>query len=235
MYKCLACGARHVVHSSICTHCFVSHTLLAIGERPQAAHDAEVELTNARELARAVWQHVELPGYPGIELRRGALALMFGASGAGKSTMMARALDGMQVPALILSVEEPGGPSLAERFARLGIKRETLLVASRASVDQLATIVRDRKIVALGIDSVQRSMFEARDLRHLLLTLPSLAVLIATSQINKIGDIRGSEELHHESDVVLAVEEMRWRVVKSRYQEIGAEGDVLSSEVQHAS
>jgi hypothetical protein len=40
-------------------------------------------------------------------------------------------------------------------------------VCSRASVDQIAAIVRQRKVVALGVDSVQRAMFEARDLRHL--------------------------------------------------------------------
>ncbi len=115
----------------------------------------------------------------------------------------------MQETALLLSIEEPGGPSLAARLARLAIKREDLLVASHASVDQVATIVRERKVTALGVDSLQRSMFEPREVRHLLLTLPSLSLLLATSQINKSGDLRGSEELRHEADVVIEVEAMR--------------------------
>jgi predicted ATP-dependent serine protease len=191
-----------------------------------------MELTDAKTLARAVWQSVELPAYPAIEVRRGALVVLVGAAGAGKSTMLARALDTIRGTSMLVSLEEPGGPSLALRLARLGVKRDDLLIASRANVDQLAGVLRERKIVAIGIDSVQRSMFEPRELRHLLLTLSNLAVLLCTSQVNKTGDMRGSEELRHEADVVIELERLRWRVAKSRYQPPDLSGPVLSEELE---
>ena len=141
--------------------------------------------------------------------------------------MMTRGLDSTGVPALLVSIEEPAGPSLADRLARVGAKRADLYVCSRASVDQIAGLVKQNKIAWLGVDSAQRAMFEARDLRHLLLTLPSLVGIVVTSQINRDGDVRGGEELPHEADVLVDVEDMTWRVNKSRYQPEGEAGDVL--------
>jgi hypothetical protein len=220
----------------VCSNCFTSHSLALEPDRAPAALDGEVELTDAKALARAVWQHVEVPAYS-FAIKRGAFVVAVGPSSAGKSTLVARALDSMRVPALLVSVEEPGGPSLALRLARLGVKRDSLFICSRGSVDQIAAIVREHKIAALAVDSVQRAVFEPRDLRHMLLTLPSLVVLFATSQINKAGDMRGSEELRHEADVVLTVESMVWTVTKSRYEPPGANGDVLNQrteETDHA-
>lgn len=236
MYRCLACAARFAIHQPLCTMCFAWHSLVPVGERPRADHDHEVELTDARALSRGIWQRVDVRAFPCIDVRRGALVVLGGPPGAGKSSMMVRALDSVSGPALLLSLEEPGGPTLAMRLARLGVKRSDLYIASRVTVDQLAGIVRERKIVSLGIDSVQRSMFEPRELRHLLLTLPSLAVLFAASQLNKDGGLRGSEELRHEADVVIELDAMTWRITKSRYQSVGEAGAVLRTlaEAEHA-
>jgi predicted ATP-dependent serine protease len=234
MFRCTICGARFAIHLPVCTNCFRSHTLLPFGERPRAALDAEVEVSDAKELSRAVWQRIEIPAYPTIELRKHALVTVVGRAGAGKSSFIGRALDSVQGTTLLQSIEEPNGPTLAVRFARLGIKRASMLVVSRGSVDQVATLLRDRKVVAMGIDSVQRSAYEPRDLRHVLVTIPSLALLLVTSQVTKSGDIRGTEELRHESDVVIEVEGLRWLVTKSRYQSTGVSGDVLPKEDTHA-
>jgi hypothetical protein len=230
MFRCIRCAARFASYFPLCSYCFSDHALVPIAERARAAIDGEVELTDARALARAVWQRVDVPAFPTIELRRGAFVVLVGSPGVGKSTMIARALDSIRGVVLLLSVEEPGGPSLALRLARLGVKREDLLVASRATVDQLASIVRDRKVVAIGIDSIQRSTLEPRDLRHLLLTLSTLSALFVASQTTKSGDIRGTEELRHEADVVLELDTCGWRLTKSRYQPTGLTGPVLSKE-----
>lgn len=226
MYQCLQCGSRFAVYTPACSWCWAAHSLTLVPERARAAVDSEVELTTARDLARTQWQDAGLPAYPGLELRRGALVVVLGAAGSGKSTFAARGLDSLQAPSLLVSVEEPAGPSLAARLARVGAKDDHLLVCSRASVDQIAAIVRQRKVVALGVDSVQRAMFEARDLRHLLQVLPSLSILIAVSQVNRDGDVRGGEELAHEADVVIEIADFRWTVRKSRYQP-AASGAVL--------
>lgn len=235
-YRCIACSTSFPTHTSVCTSCFENHCVVLVGSRPLAAVDHEPELTNARELAKATWKTGPLVAYPDLVVGHGALVVLVGPPGSGKSSMVSRALDGVKGTTLLLSVEEPNGPSLADRFARLAIKRDDFMIASRATVDQIASIVREHKVVALGIDSVQRSTFVARDLRHLLATLHSLTMLFAVSQVNRDGATRGGPELEHEGDVTIDVEELRWTVRKSRYQptEPRVSGGVLATPKEEA-
>ncbi|HTR51269.1 MAG TPA: hypothetical protein VMJ10_11220 [Kofleriaceae bacterium] len=230
MYRCLVCASVFAAYVPVCSYCWEAHSLVLLPQRARAEVDGEVELTTARELARTQYQDAKLPAYPGLELRRGALVVVFGRRGSGKSTFVLRALDSLAAPTLLLSIEEPAGPSLGARLTRVGAKDDKLLVCSRATVRQLVDIVRQRKIAALAVDSVQRAMFEGRDLRHLLNVLPSLQLVLAVSQINAHGDVRGGEELAHESDVLLEIADLQWIVQKSRYQPDGASGAVLSAQ-----
>jgi predicted ATP-dependent serine protease len=228
MYRCLHCGARFPVHAPICSRCWASHQIVLEGDRPRADVDGVPELVSARDLSRQRWTSVEVGAFPRLKLGRGALVVLVGRSGSGKSSLLARALDTIRGPAVIVSTEEPAGPSVQDRLDRLHVRRDDLWICSRGTVDQVAEIVRQRKVVSLGIDSVQRASYEPRELRHLLLTLPTLAVLFAVSQVNRDGDVRGGEELAHECDVLIEVEALKWRIVKSRYQAEGG-GDVLRS------
>lgn len=227
MFRCVTCSSFFPTHLPVCTSCFASHSLLLVGRRPPAAIDGEAEVTNARELLTAVWKEEPIPAYSALDVRHGALIVLVGLPSSGKSTMVTRALDSIRGPVLLQSVEEPGGPTLAMRLARVGAKRPDLFIASHATVDQVAAIVRDKKCVALAIDSVQRSTYSPRELRHLLLALPSLSMLFAVSQATKDGEIRGTSELRHEADVVLEVAALRWTVSKSRYQPAGTSGWVI--------
>jgi hypothetical protein len=121
----------------------------------------------------------------------------------------------------LLSLEEPPGPSLGDRLLRVGVRRDDYGVVGRASVDQVVALLRRSRAVALGIDSVQRSMFTPREVRHLLNVIPTLALVACVSQVNAEGEVRGGEEYGHEADLLLDVADMRWRVLKSRYQESG--------------
>jgi len=228
MYRCLHCGARFPVHAPICSRCWASHQIVLEGDRPRADVDGVPELVSARDLSRQRWTSVEVGAYPTLKLGRGALVVLVGRSGSGKSSLLAQALDTIRGPAVIVSTEEPAGPSVQDRLDRLHVRRDDLWICSRGTVDQVAEIVRQRKVTSLGIDSVQRASYEPRELRHLLLTLPTLAVLFAVSQVNRDGDVRGGEELAHECDVLIEVEALKWRIVKSRYQPNGG-GDVLRS------
>jgi len=227
LFRCISCAAYWPQHWPTCARCWSHGSIIPWSERPRAAVDREIELVSARDLSRAIWQEVQLPAYRRIELRRGAFVVLVGPPGSGKSTMVVRALDSLDAATLLLSIEEPAGPSLAERFARAGARDDRLLICSRGTVDEIAETIRKHHIVALGVDSVQRAMFEARELRHLLRVLPSLAVIFAVSQINRDGNVRGGTELTHEADVVVELEGMKWLVDKSRYQPRGLRGDVL--------
>src|SRR5690242_1883554 len=120
MYRCLVCASVFAAYVPVCSYCWEAHSLVLSPQRARAAVDGEVELTTARELARAQYQDVNLAAYPSLELRRGALVVLLGPRGSGKSTFVLRALDSLSAPTLLLSVEEPCGPSLQARASRVG-------------------------------------------------------------------------------------------------------------------
>ena len=228
------CGSFYASHVGSCTYCFEAGTVMRAGTRATAAIDAEPEVTTAHALAMASWSMVECPAYPELRLGRGALAVLSGPPSQGKSTATTILLNSIPGAVVLQSVEESVGPSLFARFARCGVRRPDFFVVGRASVDQLAECVRSRRAVALGIDSVQVASYDAADLRHLLLVLPELRLLVAVAQVNKQGRIEGRERLLHEADVAIECKEMRWHLVKSRYQPVGISGDVLPKEPTNA-
>jgi len=150
----------------------------------------------------------------------GALVVLAGPPGSGKSSLAARILDGTPGTVVYVSVEEAPGASVGQRLARLGIARPDFLVVGWGSADQIAALARQRRVTALAIDSVQVASWHARELRHLLAVLPQLRLIVAVSQVNKRGEIAGTNELLHEADVCLEVESMSATLVKSRYQEV---------------
>jgi predicted ATP-dependent serine protease len=195
---------------------------LDVGERLPADVDAEPEILNARDLARMQYATVRSERYPDLQLGRGAFVLVAGKRGSGKSSFVSGLLDGVRGPVLYVSVEEPPGPSLAARASRVGVRRDDYGWVGAATVDQVVALLRQSKAGALAIDSVQRSMYAPRDVRHLLTVIPTLALVACVSQVNREGEVRGGEEYAHECDVLVEVESMRWRLTKSRYQESAA-------------
>jgi predicted ATP-dependent serine protease len=179
-----------------------------------------LEVATARDLASSATAVAPLAACPGVLVGAGALAVLAGPPGSGKSTLAARVLDGTPGAVAYVSVEEAPGASVGQRLSRLGITRPDFFVVGWGSADQIAALVRQRRITALAIDSVQVAHWHARELRHLLAVLPSLRLVVAVSQVNKRGEIAGTNELLHEADVCLEVEAMRARLVKSRFQEV---------------
>lgn len=217
---CLACLTRHEAHASWCLACGEAGYIVRRFGRVPAAVDGVAEETDARSLAASVWGSVSCAAFPDLKLGPGALVVVHGGPGSGKSTWVTRALDTLAGPVLLVSLEEPPGPTLGARLARCAVKRADFGVVGRASVDQIATIAARRRAVGLVIDSVQIGMFSPRDLRHLLAVLPDLQVLFAVSQQNKQGTVAGRLDLTHEADVVVRLDGGEWSVEKSRYQPV---------------
>jgi predicted ATP-dependent serine protease len=231
-FRCHACGTNYDRHTPWCSTCASSGTVVLVGRRNAALVDFEAELTTARDLARAGWQHIDSAAYPSIRIGRGALVVLMGGPGDGKSSLASRLLDGLPGTVVYVSAEEPPGPSLAARLLRVAVKRADFLVVGRASVDQVVAICRESGAIGLAVDSVQVATWSPRDCRHLLAVLPRLEVVVAVAQVNKTGRIEGRNTLEHEADIVVECEELRWTLTKSRYQALGvagASGDVLRS------
>lgn len=220
-WRCYRCGDTYNGdRPRWCSRCGGVGTTVLVGVRASAAVDAVPEVTDAAQLVALAGEPDMVAAYPSLRCGRGALVVLWGPPGGGKSTMAARWLDGLRGPVLYAALEEGLGPTLAGRLSRLGITRRDFGVIGRASVDDLCAEIRRRRAVGLVVDSVQRALFEPAELRHVLATHPTLRVLIAVCQVNAKGVPEGKKALLHEADVSLRVGGLRSVLEKSRYQEV---------------
>lgn len=216
-YICILCRTAYQAHVS-CLRCGEASFVVHRGERAHAEVDGLPEVTSARALVGMAWRSVSVTAYPTLQLGEGALVGVQGPSGGGKSTWTTRALDTASGPVVLVSAEEPPGPTLVARFVRCSAKRQDFIVIGRASVDQVVSVLNRHQAVALALDSLQVAAWSPRDLRHLIAVVPSLRFVIAVAQQNKAGLISGKNDFIHECDVIVECEELSWRLTKSRYQ-----------------
>ena len=228
----MECGAIYAEHFAICTSCWRSGSLLPVAHRLRSAVDYQPGVSNARALAGMMWKKVEHAGaYEGLTIGAGAIVLVSGPPGSGKSSFASRLVNAVKGPALLVAAEEGISPSLAARLLRCSVRRSDFHVLARASVDSAVAFAQKQKAVACVVDSVQEAVWSAHELRHVLEVVPSMDVLIAVVQITKAGLPAGAMAYQHECDVHVRVDTMRWGLVKSRYQDLaGIGGDVLPHE-----
>lgn len=229
-WRCVACGAFYDRHLTVCTSCWRDGQVAPCAHRQVANLDLVPATSDARALARMGWSVLEHPGvYESLVLGPGALVLVSGSPGAGKSTWACRLLDSIPGPVVLVAAEEGIGPSLAARLARCRVKRENFGVIARASVDSVVEYALIHKVVAAVIDSVQEAAWSAHELRHLLSVVPTLDLLIGVQQVTKEGTPAGLMSLQHEADIQVTVEALQWFLKKSRYQDItNVGGEVLN-------
>ena len=208
-----------------CPACWHSGTVVPLGRRPYAAIDHVPAVATARDLVKAAWSVLGSRAYPALVFGRGCFGVVVGPPGSGKSTMSHKLQAGMPGPHVYVSFEEGVGPTVSQRLSRVGVHGADYVVIGSASVDQITSIARDLKARTMCIDSMQRSLFTAREARHLCNVL-GLDVLLGVSQVNAEGRAAGRRELEHEADLVVSVDAMHWRVDKSRYAPVGLEGEV---------
>lgn len=236
-WRCVECGSLFAEHFAMCSACWRAGSLVPVAHRLRAAVDYQPGVSNARALAGMAWKRVEHPGvYDPLVLGAGALVLVSGPPGSGKSSLSARLANAVKGPVLYVAAEEGISPSLAARLARCGVRRADFHVLTRASVDTAVAFATKHKPVACVVDSVQEAVWTAHELRHVLEVVQSLAVLLAVMQCTKAGLAAGSNAYQHECDVHVRVEAMAWNLAKSRYQDLaGVGGPVLpGKELPHA-
>lgn len=232
-WRCLECGAGYEQHFPFCARCWRTGSIVPWASRPRAALDAKPGYATARDIARMAWRSVEQSAYPSLKLGAGALVLVSGPPGSGKSTMTARLLDAVKGPVLLVASEEGISPALSARLIRCGVKRDDFHVLSRATVDAVVAFAGEHEVVALAVDSVTEAAWTASELRHVLEVVPTLDLLVAVLQVTKSGLPAGAMALQHECDVHVAVDGMRWSITKTRYGE-PVSGDVFPSTKEEA-
>ena len=226
-WRCLTCGTFWPQYWSSCPRCWDWGCVIPWGHRPTAELDSEPAEMTARELSRMVWSEIEQAAYPELKLGFAAFVAVYGHAGAGKSTWACRLADAVPGKALLVSAEEALSHSLAARLLRANIKGDDFVAVAGTSIDKIVAKARKHHAVTMVVDSVQLATWTASELRHAIEVL-RLSLLVAVSQVNKRGEPLGENALLHEADAVVSVEDMRWRLTKSRYQSLaGVGGDVL--------
>ena len=226
MYSCFQCGSQYQRRLAFCWTCLGDGTILELPQRPRSQLRGTMARASARELASANWTLVESTAYPSLRVLKGALALVYGGPGAGKSTMAARWLDKVAGPVVYVATEEGLGPVLSERLSRLAIRRRDFHVCSGGTVDSLVEELAQVKARALCIDSLSVAQLVPGELRKVQESA-KVPLVLGTLQVTKSGQAAGSHAWLHEADVVVHVEKMKWTLEKSRYQDVGAKGEVL--------
>lgn len=227
MYICIGCHSRYPHYVSWCSVCQDDHTVLLEPQRPHAQHRVELQAATARELVGRQWNLTESKTYPELRVGSGALVAVYGAPGSGKSTWATRWADGLPGPVVYLSIEERLGPTVGARLERCGVKRSDFHIIGQGPIDQVLAFCRDRKAVALVIDSISCTSVQPEELRRLLES-GGLRVLLYLLQVRKDGRAAGANAYLHESDATILVADLHWHIEKSRYQE-PIHGPVLPS------
>jgi DNA repair protein RadA/Sms len=186
----------------------------------------------------------ELDRVLGGGLVPGVTILVGGEPGIGKSTLLLQAADSIAAssgPVLIATAEE-STHQIQMRARRVGVRSDDVVVASIHDVDDIISLVEERRPHAVIVDSIQTvsSMDIAGSAGGVAQVRDSAAKLIAFSKksgtpiilvghVTKDGSIAGPRTLEHMVDVVLYMEgesDVGFRFLRSIKNRYGSVNEV---------
>jgi DNA repair protein RadA/Sms len=227
-FRCTACGQIEAKWLGRCPscgewNCFIEEM---VGARPRAGVSGGEVVSAARvEVEEAAPRRAtgvgELDRVLGGGLVAGAMVLLGGDPGIGKSTLLLQALDGLArrgAKVLYASGEE----SVAQtgmRARRLGVTAKTLMLCAETSLERILAQVDAHAPDVVAIDSIQTVHTEAESgipgsvtqVRECAGRLMAFAkgtgtAVILVGHVTKDGAIAGPKTLEHVVDVVLQFE-----------------------------
>ncbi|HKQ69278.1 MAG TPA: DNA repair protein RadA [Polyangiaceae bacterium] len=252
-FVCQACGATSVKWLGKCLGCGGWNTF--VEERvPAASPSSRAFLANAGPVllgdiaadasARIATGIGELDRVLGGGAVLGAVVLVGGDPGVGKSTLLLQALSGLAlrgVTALYVSGEESAGQT-AQRARRLGVGPKNLMVLAEGDLAEVERAVREVRPKALVVDSVQTIRSDSLEsaagtvsqLREVTARLTDLSKRegIATflvGHVTKEGQLAGPKVLEHLVDTVLSFEGERghsFRALRTTKNRFGSATEV---------
>ncbi|MFN3611188.1 DNA repair protein RadA [Tepidimonas sp.] len=258
LYLCRACGGSTPRWHGRCPHCGAWNTLEETVPAPEPAANARGRLSalrqglaaegtlarladiEAADVARTPTGLAELDRVLGGGVVPGAVVLIGGDPGIGKSTLLLQALDALQragLPTLYVTGEESGA-QVALRARRLGLGDSQVPVLAEIRLEAiLATLQQQRPAVAV-IDSIQTvyteqltsapgSVAQVRECAALLTRAAkdSGATLVLVGHVTKDGALAGPRVLEHMVDTVLYFEgdaHSSFRLVRAIKNRFGA-------------
>lgn len=230
-YLCQECGAQTPKWEGRCPQCGQWNTLAAVQASPRSKRDGwlRADTSGVQELSSVSTEALARIGTPFGELDRvlgggivpGALVLMAGDPGIGKSTLLlqtASYLAGQGHRVLYVSGEE-SAQQVRLRAQRLGVSGEGLFFLGETEVEQILAHLDTVQPFLVVVDSVQTlssqevpsaagSVAQVRECTRRLTQWSKgrgVAVLLA-GHVTKDGSVAGPRALEHMVDVVLYLE-----------------------------
>ena len=250
IYSCTECGATSPKWQGQCPGCNDWNTLVeTVAEKAPTNSRFEslaptAKLQNlseieAREVERIATGIGEFDRALGGGLVNGAVVLIGGDPGIGKSTLLLQALAHLSVDSKVLYVSgEESGEQVALRARRLGLDTRKLQLMAEINLERiLATLHAEKPVVAV-IDSIQTlwsdqlssapgSVAQVRECAAQLTRLAKQAgiTVILVGHVTKEGALAGPRVLEHIVDTVLYFEgdtHSSFRLVRAVKNRFGA-------------
>jgi DNA repair protein RadA/Sms len=260
LYTCSECGGSTPKWLGKCPHCNAWNTLVETVAAPAMGKNrygsaqhvglnaaqpvAPLYAIEATEVARTPSGIEELDRVLGGGIVEGAVVLIGGDPGIGKSTLLLQALDALHragLPTLYVTGEESGA-QVALRSRRLGLHQSQVNVLAEIQLEKiLATLDATQPAVAV-IDSIQTvysdqltsapgSVAQVRECAaHLTRAAKSSGVtIILVGHVTKEGALAGPRVLEHMVDTVLYFEgdtHSSFRLVRAIKNRFGAVNEI---------
>ena len=248
LFVCSGCGRPSAQWTGRCSSC---GEWGSVSEHPAGAAAAFARVAGPSvDLAAGADERRVSTGFAGVDrvlgggLVAGSVALLAGAPGIGKSTLLlqlASRLSAAGYPCLIASGEESRS-QIASRAKRLGLDGEALAYHPGRDLDEvMAAAARDRPAV-LAVDSIHTIRSSATDalaggpgqVRLCVDALTGLAkehgiTTILVGHVTKAGDLAGPRTIEHAVDVVMSFEgdsRSGLRLLSGGKNRFGSEGEV---------
>ncbi len=232
VYSCTECGGQSVKWQGQCPHCQGWNTLVeSVAETaPQSANRfsliaetgklQRLSDVEAREESRIPSGVDEFDRVLGGGLVRGAVVLIGGDPGIGKSTLLLQSLATIGATRKVIYVSGEESPQqIALRAKRLNVDAQTVQVLPETSLGKIQAVIQEEKPEIAVIDSIQTLYSDAltsapgsvAQVRECAAQLTRLAkaggtTIIFVGHVTKEGTLAGPRVLEHMVDTVLYFE-----------------------------
>src|SRR5947207_2516188 len=252
-YACTECGGRSGKWQGQCPHCGAWNTLVETVATPAATrfHAVAGAVGEVRQLS-TVEARVDPRSPTGLEefdrvlgggLVPGAVVLLGGDPGIGKSTLLLQAMAAIGAAKRTLYVTGEESPEqIAMRAQRLGLVNAPVELLAEVQLEAIVATIRTRQPEVVVVDSIQTVYTEALEsapgsvaqVRECAAQLTRLAkqsaiTVILVGHVTKEGAIAGPRVLEHIVDTVLYFEgdtHSRFRIVRAIKNRFGAANEL---------
>ena len=251
IYSCTECGGQTLKWQGQCPHCEAWNTLVeTVAETAPSGKNRYNALTSsgavqrlseveAEEVPRTLTGIAEFDRVLGGGLVRGAVVLIGGDPGIGKSTLLLQALAHLSVSRKVLYVSgEESSQQIALRAKRLALDARALHLLPEIQLEKIQAAVTQQKPAVVVIDSIQTLYSEqltsapgsVAQVRECAAQLTRLAksigvTMILVGHVTKEGTLAGPRVLEHIVDTVLYFEgdtHSSFRLVRAFKNRFGA-------------